>query len=66
MYYTHINNLKQCKISDYLERTTLAKPTATDNPQPPSTSCHFEEDSEDDEFTGFVSDLTQNRGVGDR
>ena len=39
MYQTHINNLKQCRILDYLERKTPAKPAAIDNPQPPSTSC---------------------------
>ena len=66
MYQTHINNLKQRKISDYLERKTPAKPVATDNPQPPSTSYLFNEDSEDDEFIGFVNDLTQRRGGGDQ
>ena len=61
MYRTHVNNLKQRKISDYLQRKQPPQPA--DNPQPSSTSDVFEEDS-DEEFHGFMDDLTHRRGGG--
>ena len=61
MYRTHVNNLKQRKISDYLQRKQPPQPA--DNPQPSSTSDLFEEDS-DEEFHGFMDNLTHRRGGG--
>ena len=39
---------------------------AQPNPQTSSTSCLFEDDSDDDEFVGFMNDLTHHRGGGNQ
>ena len=61
MYRTHVNNLQQRKLSDYLQRKQPPQPAA--NPQPSSASGLSEEDS-DEEFHGFMDGLTHRRGGG--
>ena len=59
IYKTHMNTLTQRKISDYLRRQPPQPPTPT-----PSTSDDLFNEDSDEEFHGFMADLTHRKGGG--